>query len=252
MNQYQLPNGQWIYHLNSYETDFVYEEIFVNNTYLKHNIEVPNDAVIFDIGANIGLFSLYLKNNFHNSKIYAFEPSPDVYKILNLNMASFENSVQIYNCGLLDEDKNCTFYYYPEYSVISGFHVDNERDAEIIISGMKNNSANNHSDIENLVKKRLKKLESFNCQVTTISHIIQQTQLTTVDLLKIDAEGAELAILNGIAKTDWGKIKQITMEVHKKDDLSKVAYLLKSKSFNIVIEEDKQLKEIYSLFAIRK
>ena len=46
--------------------------------------------VILDCGANIGLSVIYFKQLYPNSKITAFEPDPDVFKVLKENCETFE------------------------------------------------------------------------------------------------------------------------------------------------------------------
>ena len=248
---YKLPNGQWIHQLNSYETEFVFHEIFVDEIYLKHGITLPLNATVFDIGANIGLFSLYINSKFPTSKLYAFEPVPDIYQRLCLNVAEFANTIQTYNCGLLDQVNTVPFDYYPGYSVISGLQVNKQRAAEILNSGMRTQSAEANLRTEDLVNQRLEPHTRLQCQVTTLSTVLSQAQITRVDLLKIDVEGAELGVLKGIAASDWPKIRQIVMEVHSQKDLQPIMTLLEAKSFKIHLEVDKRLKSsgIYNLFA---
>ena len=74
--RYVLPNGLEIAHLNSYETAYLYREIFEDQTYLRHGIQLRDDAVVLDIGANIGLFSLFVTSRCSRASIYAFEPGP--------------------------------------------------------------------------------------------------------------------------------------------------------------------------------
>ena len=224
INQYQLPNGNWIYHLNAYETDFVYKEIFVNEIYLKHGIKIANNAIVFDIGANIGLFSLYIKEKYPNSKIYAFEPTPEVFKILTANVVGYQNSIKIYQQAVSNKRGLIDFHYYPEFSVISGFYANKKRDTEIIMSGMKVENDEKYSHMQTLITQRLSQLNTCQCQATTISELIKNAEITHIDLIKIDVEGAELQVLQGINEEHWHKINQIVMEVHNKADLKK--YLL--------------------------
>ena len=77
-----LPNGLEIVHLNQYETDYLYKEIFEDECYLKHGICLPDGATVVDIGANIGLFSLFVMSRCRNPRIYAFEPAPVAYDLL--------------------------------------------------------------------------------------------------------------------------------------------------------------------------
>lgn len=249
---YQLPNGQWIHQLNAYETDFVFKEIFVDECYLNYGIHLPPNAVVFDVGANIGLFSLYVKQKFPTSKLYAFEPIPAIYQLLCLNTAAFGNSMQTYNCALADRAQTMPFSYYPGYSVISGLQVNKQRAAEILTSGMRTYNAKKDLQTAALVNQRLEPQTSFQCQVTTLSTVIQQAGITKIDLLKIDVEGAELAVLNGITESDWPKIRQIVIEVHSPQDLTAIMALLADKPFNLHVEADKRLQSsgIYNLFAI--
>lgn len=58
--------------------------------------EIKNGDVVFDIGANIGYFTLiFAKLVGENGKVYAFEPSPDVFDILkkNVELNGYKNVV---------------------------------------------------------------------------------------------------------------------------------------------------------------
>ena len=92
------------------------------------------------------------------------------------------------------------------------------------------------------------------CQVTTISDFLQSKSLGSIDLLKIDAERAELDILRGIKPADWPKIRQVVIELHHgKRDLALVKDLLKTQGFSTVEAEyelgleDNELLTVYAL-----
>jgi amino acid adenylation domain-containing protein len=59
--RYRLPNGTAVAQLNKNETDYLYQEIFERQAYLRHGITLHDDDCIFDVGANIGLFTLFAK-----------------------------------------------------------------------------------------------------------------------------------------------------------------------------------------------
>jgi len=242
---YQLPNGHWIQQCNSYETDFLFQEIFVEQCYLQHGIKLPANATVFDVGANIGLFSLYIKQKFPSSQIHAFEPIPAIYQLLHLNLAEFATGVQTYNCGLAEQIKTASFDYYPGYSVVSGIQVEKQRALEILQSGMPT------SQERDLLNQRLSAYTRLQCQFTTLTRVLSQANITQIDLLKIDVEGAELAVLKGIADNDWPKIRQIVLEIHSANELQAILTLLEDKGFKLQLEEDPKLKGagIYQLFA---
>ncbi len=86
---YTLPDGQVIYHHQAYETDFVYKEIFVEQIYTKAFPDLPTNPCVIDAGANIGLFSLLIKQQFPQASIYTFEPSPLHFQLCQLNLKKF-------------------------------------------------------------------------------------------------------------------------------------------------------------------
>jgi hypothetical protein len=59
-----------------------------------------------------------------------------------------------------------------------------------------------------------------------------------IDLLKIDAEGAELPVLEGIDEDDWPRIRQVTLEAHGEELADRVRALLEGKGFDVNVEED--------------
>ena len=80
--------------------------------------------------------------------------------------------------------------------------------------------------------------------------------LEQVDMLKIDVERAELAVLHGIADSDWPKIRQIVVEVHDIDGrLAEVKGLLTEHAgFQVTaVEQDINLRgsTLYNIYAIR-
>jgi hypothetical protein len=53
MKEIRLPNGDTIYCIDELTALYVYDEIFVEKEYLKRGIEINNNDVIVDVGANI-------------------------------------------------------------------------------------------------------------------------------------------------------------------------------------------------------
>ena len=95
-----LPNGLEIVELKPYETDYLYQEIFRDECYLRHGIRLNDGDTVVDIGANIGLFSLFVMSRCRNPAIYAFEPSPVVGELLKANCGAYgENRPGAAGCG---------------------------------------------------------------------------------------------------------------------------------------------------------
>jgi len=65
--QVKLPNGKKIFCLNQHEVQVVYQEV---KTYLKNGIELHEGDTVFDVGANIGLFTLLVDDLYNGCLNY--------------------------------------------------------------------------------------------------------------------------------------------------------------------------------------
>ena len=248
---YTLPNKLQIAHLNKYETQYLYKEIFEDQTYLKHNIEIPADGCVIDVGANIGMFTLFVLSHAPEAKIYSFEPSPPAFEALATNAALYGKHVIPYNVGLSDHNGEATFTFYNNSSVFSSFHADQDLDKVAIQTVVENvliqtqmDQASVDTFSEELMEHRLDK-QTFPCQLRTLSAIIEEEEIESIDLLKVDVEKSELHVLRGIKTEHWQRIKQIVIEVHdtQGDVIKEVSHILEQQGFEIVVEEEELLKE---------
>ena len=228
--------------INAYETEYLFAEIFQHRTYLKHGIELPEAAVVLDIGANIGLFTLFIKDQIPNAKVFAFEPSPETFDCLHYNVSKLGDDVKVFNLGVYDHDAELSFTYYPGYTVLSGFRANRHVDAKVIIESVRVGSGSSDtSSIEAEVLPRFDRVIECKVPTTTVSQIIRDQRIAKIDLLKIDAERSELPILRGIEAADWAKIQQVILEVHDPDELPLIRWLLEAHGFEATIEQEPQL-----------
>lgn len=219
--------------MNQYETEFIYKEIFENKTYLKHGLTIPAKAVVVDIGANIGLFSMFAKTHSPDSEVYAFEPSKEVFEVLSQNTKAFGASVKRFNMGVGGKSGTENFTFYPGYSVISGFHADRMADEAVIKSG---ESFKEQPAAPETISARFDQQKTYPCEVTTVSEIIKLNNLNKIDFLKIDAEKSESQIIQGISPNDWSLISQIVVEVHGTQTLQEIENFLKVNGFHTISE----------------
>jgi acyl-coenzyme A synthetase/AMP-(fatty) acid ligase len=83
---FELASGITVLQDNPTMTRFLHHEIFVERCYLSHGIRLPVDAIVVDVGANIGFFSIQVGLEFPSAQIYAIEPIPSTFDILEMNL----------------------------------------------------------------------------------------------------------------------------------------------------------------------
>lgn len=59
--------------------------------------------------------------------------------------------------------------------------------------------------------------ETVEVEVTTLPLLLQRCGLTRVDLLKVDVEGHEEAVLRGMDEAAWSCVGQLVAEVHDRE-----------------------------------
>jgi FkbM family methyltransferase len=234
------PLNKTIFCKEIYERDYLYQEIFEENCYWHARFMLPSAPVIFDVGANIGLFSLYMHQKRPLSTIYAFEPAADIFSLLEKNTKELHD-IHLYDKGLSRASLMLDYTFYKNCSVISGFNADFSHNVAILMAGMK-------EQIDDDVKRQTY-VESLLSNYTTepketisISQVIDDNNIKQIDLLKVDTEGSEYAILEGISVNDWQKIKNISLEAHSDDILGKVTTLLKQQNYHCEVVDDPRLK----------
>jgi FkbM family methyltransferase len=253
--RYELPNGMVISHQNKSETDFVYREVFEQETYLRHGITLRPDARVFDVGANIGLFTLAVLQRAPQARVYAFEPIPPVFESLRINSLLSGREVHLFNCGLSSAAGNAGFTWFKHNSVISGRYADLAEEQQTIKAFMKNHAGAEITEeaLENLIRERLEQ-QQFQCSLRTVSEVMAAEKIDHIDLLKVDVEKSEFEVVEGINEEDWPRIAQLVVEVHDiQGRLNKMRQLLVGHGYEVAVEQDELLAStnLYTIFARR-
>lgn len=235
LQYYLLPNGFIIAHESVIQTNILFPEIFESNIYLRHGITLTDGDCIFDVGANVGLFSLSLHQKHKNISIYAFEPGPPTFRLLCINAMLHEMHMKAFEYGISRQNGISSLKYFPQMSGMSSFFWQAR---PLSNSNSAHSTAPNSQvdEVKRLWREILKSSEIYDCQVKTISQIIREQSLECVNLLKIDVEKSEFDVLAGIQEEDWRKIKQIVVEVHNRYLLDQIITLLEKQNYKIVVE----------------
>ena len=264
----KLPNGLFFLGHSAFQTGGLYREIYKDETYFKHGINLADGDCVFDVGAKIGMFSLFVKDRWRNARVYAFEPLPLNLELLHGNMALYGLDVKVYDCGLSSRSGSATFNYYPNAPALSGI-ANGERLSDKELSRSVRNwlqtvapgadqSLLPEAELDQMVEKYLL-TEEYICQLTTLSEVIREKNIDRIDLLKIDVETSEADALAGLEESDWEKIRQVVMKVHSKELYDHIVPIFEKHGFNFAVERmfndpsnGPQSVEVYMLYARRE
>ena len=192
-NKYIFRNGIEIFDREGSLTGII-AVVFIRENYGK----IENPSVIVDIGANIGVFSIYAAAEAKNAIIYAFEPVQSNYDLLLQN---------IKNNALSDRIK--TF----KLGIASKAGTRKIRLSSCTMHSMVDDGTNQKTD---------------NIDCITLADIIKKNRLSKIDLLKMNCEGAEYEILYSTGIDCFEKISDIRLEYHNIDTDQKNANHLES------------------------
>ncbi len=197
-NIWQTKNAK--FYVPYYPIDIIQRIIVNNNSFFEYDILIrldnylKDDAVILDIGANIGNHSLYWAKASSKKikKIYAFEPVQDTFNILkkNVEINNLENTIELYNIGLSDKSSKATYMTYNRANIGDTHLVENET-----------------GDME------LKRLDDIDFPESKI------------DFVKIDVESMEIPLLKG-AKQTLLKYKPSFIFIESEYQINEVTSLL--------------------------
>jgi len=150
---------------------------------------VLDGDVFFDIGANIGVYSLIANHLKKDLKIFSFEPEAQSYCELNLNIRlnNAEEQIKAFNIALSDKNS---------------FGILN------LSSGEPGKSDHQYND-----DSRLLGTYKQGCLSLTMNSVINDYKLPYPNHIKIDVDGLELEILNGAKSIlSSSQLKSIAVE----------------------------------------
>jgi amino acid adenylation domain-containing protein/FkbM family methyltransferase len=258
--RYRLPNNLAVAQLNKNETDYIYREVFELQAYRRHGITLRPGACVCDVGANIGMFTLFAHQLAPDIRHYAFEPNPTIFKILSANAALYCPEARLFQCGLSSTAREATFTFFPGFSLLSGLYADAEVEKGVVKAFLHNQQAAGEEDLgqllaeaDTLLAERFAE-QQFQVQLRTLSEIIAEQGIERIDLLKINVEKSELDVLLGIRDEDWPKIQQLILEVDLQEQVEPIQALLERQGFDWVRAQDPVLRqtELCYIYAVRR
>lgn len=179
--------------------------------------------IVWDIGANVGWYSLNLAKLFPEAQFFAFEPIPSTFRQLERNVQiNGLGNIHAFNFGFSDSNGHIKFY--------------------LQLQNSANASSANLSEEESVLQ--------VICRVMTMDDFVKDDGLN-MDLVKCDVEGAELLVLKGGARSIEKYKPVIFMEMLRKWSIkfnyhpNQIIDLLGKMGYRCFIVKDQKLAEFY-------
>jgi FkbM family methyltransferase len=169
----------------------LYQQIFVKDIFNLENLPMVlpiKKPMVFDLGANCGFFSLRILDIYPDAKIYAFEPQHSLVKSFNncINQNQLSDKVEIRQTAVGDTNGKSIFY---------------ENRSPISASLVK----------EKVSRRSIRK--KYEIDHITVDQFCSDSNISCIDILKIDVEGSEIDVLKG-ANDIMNTVKVLFIEVH--------------------------------------
>jgi amino acid adenylation domain-containing protein/FkbM family methyltransferase/non-ribosomal peptide synthase protein (TIGR01720 family) len=256
--RHTLRNGLSIVQLNRNEADFLYDEMFEKNAYLRHGVHLHDGATVLDVGSNIGMFAMFAHVRHAGLRLVCVEPNPHVRTLLDANLRLFGAAAHVFDCGIGEVEGRAEFTFYPWFSILSGLHADVDDEKAVVRSYIRHQQDMAGSDdatVDEVISAKLRPV-TLPVRLRPLGDIIAESGLTGIDLLKINVEKAELEVLLGVRDDQWAMIRQIALELHDVDGrLDTTLAMLRGRGFEVTVDEDWSLEREagtnYYLYAVR-
>jgi len=172
-NKFYLENNIYWKGIDSFDWELTARKIWIELS--------KNSDVIFDIGANTGIYAITAKVYNKKSTIYAFEPQPNIFDVLQKNINLNEYDIIGEEIALSNKTGNLPFYNYGSPQTF----LDSNTTAGSLNKDWRSHKINHQSIIVPVIK---------------IEDYIKNNNITKIDLMKIDVETYEYQVLDGMGK----------------------------------------------------
>ena len=266
MPEVLLPNQHRVACSHAAEVPMLFKQI---GPYFRHGIVLAPGDTVFDVGANIGLFCAVAGDwGARPLRGFAFEPAPALFDALRTNLGRYAGGIVPLGCAVSDRAGELQLHFFARATVLStafpgdlGSAATRDAVADQLhrlppawrwLAALPRGArrALVRVGMALFLRPRLQR-----CPMRTLSSVIDEHGVQRIDLLKIDAERAELDVLRGIDAAHWPRIRQVVMEVHDSDGrLDQVRALLRAQGFaEPVVEQSPALRPfgVHQLWARR-
>ena len=193
------------------------------------NFNSENKIIFWDIGSNIGLYSIYAAIKYENIEIISFEPSTSNLRILsrNISINHLNKKIKIFQIPLNKKE-----------------NIFNEIKENQFVEG---GALNTFGEDFNYEGKKLLSKNNYDIYGTNISFLLKNKILKTPNYIKIDVDGIEHLILKGsIDFFNNENIKSVLIELNENFEIqfNSVMEFMKKNNFKFI--EKKRAEKFYS------
>eukprot|EP00892_Ulva_mutabilis_P007679 jgi/Ulvmu1/5283/UM022_0077.1 len=268
--------GLHIQGFSKLETEFLAEEIFEDNCYIKPGvIQLQDGDAVVDIGSNVGIFGLQAGQIVGpTGRVISVEALPPTFNKLQENRkaairegyVTAEWSAINAAAGATDGCLEMTFFPRAAGWGTSDPVQHKQRmrlDLGVFIKSLlqDHTSRISHSALAKFGRWMLNTSETlfewilsmytwwmasasvtYSVPMLTLATIFKQQAIDNVALLKVDVEGAEVAVLQGLTPAAWGQVQQVVAEVHSDALLAEVTAILKERFVRVTHQQDRRMR----------
>ncbi|MCG8590145.1 MAG: FkbM family methyltransferase [Proteobacteria bacterium] len=174
---------------------FRLKEILVEAGYAAFERARPGRRVVVDVGANVGVFAIYAHCLDPQARIHCFEPAPDTLDLLRQNVADLP-TVRVHDCALSNRSGRERLH----------LHAANGGQNSLVRTGAGFDA-------------------SVPVAVEDAGAAFDRLGLRRVDVLKLDTEGSEVAILESLGPR-LAHVDSVLVEYHSEADRRRIDALL--------------------------
>ena len=193
------------------------------------SFQEKENLIFWDIGANIGLYSIYNSLKHPKSTTIAFEPSSSNLRVLtrNISINNLEKNIKVVSIPLTNKE-----------------NIFQEMKEGQFVEGGALNSFGEKFDFEG---KEFKPTMKYNLLGTTINYFLENSILDIPDYIKIDVDGIEHLILEGGDKfLNDKKVKSLSIEINENFKEQYFSTLKIMEENNFKIKSKKRSENFYT------
>ncbi len=153
-----------------------------------------SNRTIIEAGAHIGYYTVYFARRFPSARIHAFEPNPHSFQLLtrNLRHNDIQNRVRSHACGL----------------------AETEADRSLVMDRYTAATSRFDTLLPSRLYSRFGAVGTSTVPVKPLDAVVQQENIHSVDFVKIDVEGYERKVIEGMQQVMTTHSPLIYFELH--------------------------------------